>query len=112
MEIVNRVVNMVDIIELSGRFDAYEAAKFTDTVEKYVRKDRMYLVVNFSHVSFIDSAALAALVKGMKRCREKHGDLILCGLQKPTKTVFELTRLDKAFKIFDEESFAVRAFNS
>jgi len=112
MEIATRSANMVDVLSLTGRFDAYEATKFTELVEKFVTDRRNRLVVNFTEVSFIDSAALATLVKAMKRCREKQGDLILCCLQKPTKTIFELTRLDRAFKILDSEAKAIQAFTT
>lgn len=110
MEIDNRAIDKVDIIDLNGRFDAYESPNFSEFVETMVQSNRVFLVINLNDVSFIDSAALASLVKGMKRCREQQGDLVLCNLQKPTKTVFELTRLDKAFKIFDEETMAVSGF--
>lgn len=110
MKIGNRVADKVEIIDLNGRFDAYESPNFTAFVDNKVQSDRVFIIVNFSDVSFIDSSALASLVRGMKRCREKKGDLVLCNLRQTTKTVFELTRLDKAFKIFDDETLAVSAF--
>ena len=50
------------------------------------------------------------LVQGMKRCRERDGDLRLCALQQPVRMIFELTRLDRAFEIYQSEEDAVQAF--
>jgi anti-sigma B factor antagonist len=65
------------------------------------------VVVNLSGVTFIDSAALSALVSGLKRCRMGKGELYLCCLQQPVRVIFELTRLNRAFTIFEEEAIAV-----
>ncbi len=65
------------------------------------------LVVNLSEVNFIDSSALSTLVQGLKHCREKGGDLMLCNLQQPVRVIFELTRLDKAFGIYPSEQAAI-----
>ena len=62
-------------------------------------------------VNFVDSAGLAALVKGMKRSRELGGNLVIFGLQQPVRIIFELTRLDKAIDIFDNEDDAVASFS-
>jgi anti-sigma B factor antagonist len=67
-------------------------------------------VVDLEGVSFIDSTGLATLVQGMKRCREEQGDLYLVGLRQPIRIIFELTRLDKAFKIYGNLQEAAQAF--
>jgi anti-sigma B factor antagonist len=89
----------VTVVQLDGRFDAYEAPQISAWIDE-----------NISSVSFIDSTALATLVKGMKRCRQHGGDLYICGLVKTVRIIFELTRLDKAFRIFETRSEAVNAF--
>ena len=61
--------------------------------------------------SFVDSSALALLVKGMKHCRQGGGDLALCSLQQPVKVIFELTRLDKAFGIYSTQDEAIQALH-
>ena len=69
------------------------------------------IVVNLASAHFVDSTALATLVQGMKHARQKNGDLYLAGLQQPVRIIFELTRLDKAFRIFAEADEAVAAFS-
>jgi len=101
--------NGVAVIELAGRFDAYGAPQ----LEKYLKQiyteagnsdatgKPLLVVVDLAQVNFIDSTGLATLVQGMKRCRERQGDVYLSGLQQPVRIIIELTRLDKVFSIFD-----------
>lgn len=110
MELTHRTSNDTDIIELSGRFDAYEVPTVTQWFED--NTSAKYVVVNLSGVSFIDSSGLASLVKALKRCRQNKGDLYLSNLQQAVRIIFELTRLDKAFQIFDDEASALEAITS
>ncbi|MEZ4681164.1 MAG: STAS domain-containing protein [Caldilineaceae bacterium] len=61
-------------------------------------------------MDFMDSSGLAALVQGMKKCRDRGGDLRLCQLQQPVRMILELTRLDKALDIFPSEGDAIASF--
>jgi anti-sigma B factor antagonist len=103
-------LNAVTVIQLEGRFDAYEAPQISAWVDEHISPTHCQIVADLSTVSFIDSTALATLVKGMKRCRQHGGDLYICGLVKTVRIIFELTRLDKAFKIYETRSEAVDAF--
>lgn len=108
MELNHRVTDGVNVLELSGRFDAYEVPAVVKWFDAH--PDMVNVIVNLSGVGFIDSSGLSTLVKGLKRCRQNGGDLHLCDLQQPVLIIFELTRLDKAFSIFADESAARAAF--
>lgn len=112
MEIKSRSSNAVTILALAGRFDAYEAGPVDRHLQKTLAAGSSSIIVDLAGVDFVDSTALATLVKGMKRCRQHDGDLHLCCLQQPVRVIFELTRLDKVFKIFSDEEEALKAFAS
>ena len=101
------------IMELIGRFDAFEVKQVHDSLDKILntaQDEVVWVIVDFSKVNFIDSTALATLVKGMKQCRNTGGDLHIACLQKSVKIVFDLTRLDKVFQIFETLDEATAAF--
>jgi anti-sigma B factor antagonist len=106
MDIANKVSNSINVIQLSGRFDAHEVAPIAAWLKEQVDAGKNQLVVNLTGVNFVDSTALSTLVQGLKHCREKNGDLRLCCLQQSVRVIFELTRLDKAFAIFATEGEA------
>lgn len=97
----------ITIIEISGRFDAHVAPEFVKEFEALSSDETQFLVVNVAEVNFIDSTALAALVRGMKRFRQNSGDLMLVNLQNPVRIIFELTRMDRAFSIFASQEAAL-----
>ena len=68
-------------------------------------------MVDLSKVTFIDSTGLATLVKGLRRCRQQSGDLVLCGLQQAVRVIFQVTRLDQAFGIFTTDEAAMAALS-
>lgn len=107
MALTTRTVGDVVVLELAGRFDAHMAPEL---LEWYGQMRAPRVVVNLAAVSFVDSSALAALAGGMKRCRQREGDLKLCAMQQPVQIIFELTRMNRAFEIFRTEAEALAAF--
>jgi anti-sigma B factor antagonist len=106
-----RLINKIAVVEPIGRFDAHNAPAVAETLAEALNSQLKNAVVNLGKVNFMDSTALATLVQGMKRCRQADGDLHLCCLQQPVRIIFELTRLDKAFRIFETEIEALNAFS-
>lgn len=84
---------------LEGRFDAHEVDAFSELVNAELDEGCVRINVELSAVQFVDSAALAALTSGMKRCRERGGDLTLASPSDPVRVILELTRLDQAFVV-------------
>lgn len=110
MALHTRSVGNIAILELAGRFDAHMTPPVVEWLEQTALQSPARIVINLENVHFIDSTALATLVKGMKRCRQQNGNLYLAGLQQPVRIIFELTRLDKAFDIYQHENEAVAGF--
>ncbi|MDX2141262.1 MAG: STAS domain-containing protein [Chloroflexota bacterium] len=105
MELQHRTEGNIEILELSGRFDAFEVPTVVKWFDDHATAP--YILVNLKGVGFIDSSGLSTLVRGLKRCRQNNGELSLCELQQAVLIIFELTRLDKAFRIFRGENEAI-----
>jgi anti-sigma B factor antagonist len=99
----------VPVLDLAGRFDAHVAPSVNQWIDQATVMEPARVIVDLSNVNFIDSIALATLVRAMKRCRQHKGDLYLCGLQQSVRIIFELTRLDKAFTLFADRNQALQA---
>jgi anti-sigma B factor antagonist len=109
MDLHVKSVNNVYMIEIEGRFDAYEVPKLTTWFNENLSAEQANIIVDLGAVDFIDSSGLAVLVKGLKRSRMYGGDLFLCNLRQVVQTIIELTRLDKAFHIYADEHTALAA---
>jgi len=107
MQLTSRSVDSVTVLALEGWFDARMAPAVREWFDVATRAEPARVVVNLADVTFIDSSALAALVNGMKRCQQQGGKLRLSNLQSPVRSIFELTRLDRALEIHPDEASAV-----
>ncbi len=82
------------------RLDSAIASEFRDMAREMVRDGPETYVVDLSHVMFIDSSGVGALV-GLLKYIGRDRRLELCGLNAPVLKVFKLTRLDTVFPISD-----------
>lgn len=110
MEAQSSEIGLATVLALSGRFDVHQAPSVTQWLEVATASTPARVVVDLARVAFVDSTALAALVRGMKRARQQGGDVHLAALQSPVKVIFELTRMDRAFRIYDTADDAAAAF--
>ena len=75
-----------------------------DLVDK---DDRKKLVLNFSNVEFLSSAALGKLITFEKKAKRHGAELILSNISPEIFQVFAITNLDKLFQIKDSEADAL-----
>lgn len=71
-------------------------------------KQRAAVLVNLTAVGYMDSSGIATLVEGLKAAQSQKASLGLFGLNKNTRNILELVRLDRVFKIFESEDEAVQ----
>lgn len=94
-----------------GRIDASNSREFKTRVIPIVEQHRK-VVVDLSSVDFIDSTGLGALVSCLKGASAAGGDLRLCSVSKPVRTLFELTRMHRVFNIHNTLDEALAAFRA
>src|SRR6516162_698771 len=71
---------------------------------------RRKLLLNFSNVEYLSSAALGKFITLNKKVNAAGGRLILCNIDPQIYEVFEITKLNKLFNIQKEEQAALQAF--
>jgi len=75
-----------------------------------VEEGQAKLLLNFSNVEFLSSAALGKLITLDKRVKAASGQLKLTNIRPEIYEVFAITRLNKLFDIQDDEADALAAF--
>lgn len=68
------------------------------------------LLIDFSNVDHLSSAALGVLIDVNKRIREKNGKLRLASIKPQIYDVFVITKLNKLFKIHANRQEAIESF--
>jgi anti-sigma B factor antagonist len=71
---------------------------------------RQKIVLDFTNVEYLSSAALGKLITMDKKVKAAGGKLRLCAIRSDIKEVFKITRLDKLFQIIDSRDKAVEGF--
>ena len=77
-----------------------------------VLQANMKVVLDLSHVRFMDSSGLGAMLSCLRQINAKKGDLNLCGMTRQVRSAFELVRLHRIFDIYPSRADAVRALQS
>lgn len=109
MVIESRTENDTLIIGLDEeRLDAANAHDFKNDLFKRIDDGHNHIVFDMSAITFIDSCGIGALVSALKKIGVR-GDMKLTCVSNPVMTVLKLTRLDKAFHIFESTQEALAA---
>ena len=74
------------------------------------KENRKKLLLNFSAVEFLSSAALGKLINLDKKVKANSGVLKLSNIRPEIYEVFAITKLNRIFDIQDDESDALQAF--
>jgi anti-sigma B factor antagonist len=91
--------------------DTANIQELGDELSSLVESDnRKSLLLNFSRVEFLSSAALNKLILLDRAVKKQGGRLKLCSLRPEIQEVFVITRLNQIFDIYDEESDALASF--
>ena len=68
------------------------------------------LVLNFSRVEYLSSAALGKLITLNKKVQTVGGRLALCSIAPQIFEVFEITGLKRVFNMYGDEQEALQSF--
>jgi len=96
-----------NVLPLEGEIDLHVSPTVTASLNAMIEKKPKRLVVDLSHVTYIDSAGLAALIEAMQKVEACGGKFALAGLQETVRSIFEISRLDQVFQIFPDVDTAM-----
>ena len=68
------------------------------------------MVLDFQGVTFMSSAMIGKIVLLNKKCKANSTIVKLCNIAPSIMEVFEITRLNKVFSIFDSVDEALKSF--
>ncbi len=112
MEIAERTVNDVTILDLKGKMTLGEGDELLkDKINSLLAADRKKLVLNLEGVPYIDSAGLGEVVRTYTTVSRQGGSLKLLNLTKRIEDLLSITKLLTVFETFDTEADAVQSFS-
>ncbi|NMG06731.1 STAS domain-containing protein [Brasilonema sp. UFV-L1] len=96
------MVEQVKVVQLSGNLGAAQSQEFKEKIDEILQKENNIKIVlmDFKEVTFMDSSGLGALVLAYKALQSVDINLVICSINEQVRILFELTSMDKVFKIY------------
>jgi anti-sigma B factor antagonist len=111
MEITERTVDAITILDLSGKLTIGEGSQLLkDKCESLVFQGRNRVLVNLAAVPYIDSGGLGQLVACYTTLAKAGGRLKLLNVGARNHDLLSITKLVSVFDTFDTEQEAVASF--
>lgn len=89
----------VTVVQVPGpNLDASNVDDFRVGISS-ILENAQYVVLDLGALEFVDSSGLGAFLSCLRRLNAKDGDLVLCRMQRPVRTLFEMVRMHRAFEI-------------
>ena len=111
MEIVERTVNDVTVLDLKGKMTLGEGDELLkDKINSLLAAGKKKLVLNLEGVPYIDCAGLGEVVRTYTTVSRQGGSLKLLNLTKRIEDLLSITKLLTVFETFDSEAEAIKSY--
>jgi anti-sigma B factor antagonist len=91
--------------------DAGNAKEFRAAIDAVVA-GHAAIALDMSRLVFVDSSGLGALLSCHRAMNGKKGKLLLFGLNRPVRALFELSRMDRVFSICNSRDEALASLQA
>lgn len=95
------------VVSPEGDIDMSRSPELRTALRRVLDQNPGHLVVDLSGVSYMDSSGLATLVEAMRTSKAASGRMVLCGLSKKVKAIFEIAKLHQFFEIAEDRGDAL-----
>jgi anti-sigma B factor antagonist len=105
---VRPVGDATAVIDIRGEVTAASEQPLSAAYEEATQQHgAQALILNFTDLEYMNSSGIGMLVPLLVRANRQHQKLAAYGLTDHYRQIFELTRLDEAITIFDDEPSAL-----
>jgi anti-sigma B factor antagonist len=110
MQIKERKMGDVAVCDVEGEINIDTSPDVRKTFDKLIGGQCRKVVLNFGNLNYIDSSGLATLIEMLQRLKKIEGKLRICCISDKIKSIFEITKLEKLFEMFNNEDDALKNF--
>ncbi|TDI81143.1 MAG: anti-sigma factor antagonist [Caldithrix sp.] len=110
LDVKTKSQDSISIIEIDGEVDLYSSPALRKALLEMTKAQNKAILVDLARVKYMDSSGVATLVEALQQVGKYDGKLKLANLRDGVKNVFELSRLDKVFDIYESIEDAKKSF--
>ena len=104
MDVVEQTYANVTVIAPRGRVDHQSADEFGTLMAPYMARcegEECKLVLDLAGVDYMSSVGLRVLMVAAKQARSQGGTIVVSGLGETLHEIFQISRFDRVFTVFD-----------
>jgi len=90
--------------------DVNNSPLFRENLEKLM-EGRMSVILDLSHIGFMDSTALGIIVSALRTMNGKKGRMALCCATPAVKVLFDMVRMSQIASIYQNREEAIGALS-
>lgn len=106
---VRNLSSQASVIDIEGEITAFAESVMMDAYTQASKEGAEAIVLNFSELDYMNSSGIGLLVTMLIRAQRQNQKLLAYGLSDHYRQIFELTRLNEAIEIFENEAAALAA---
>lgn len=95
---------LIKLLEL--RLDSTKIDTFKQIMTDFVERGKLFFLFDLTNLRYIDSRGLGALI-AVKEWLDGKGEIVLCGANGAVGNFLRLARMNKIFRIFDNQEEAI-----
>ena len=89
-----------EVIQPVGLLDGLSGNELRQQAIELVNNGVNIILVDCQEITFMNSAAIGALVATLKAVKNAGGDLYICSLNEQVKMIFQMTKMHRIFQIY------------
>ncbi len=106
---VRKASDYACVMDIEGEINAAAEPVLMEAYNQACASGTRNILMNFNHLAYMNSSGIGLLVTLLIRVKRQNQRLLAFGLNDHYRQIFELTRLNEAILIFDDESEALKA---
>lgn len=110
MHITTETFGSVLVVHTPDDLTEETSRHFASSLEEHLQQGQSSIVLQMDRSELFDSIGLTALLDLQDQARHLGGTVKISGLADPGRKIFEVTRLDQRFDLFESVIDAVASF--
>jgi len=110
MNLNPRIQGNIHILAPQGRIDHASAEDFSASLEPHLAQCKaggIVLLLDFTGIDYISSVGLRSLMLAARQVKSQSGSIAIASLTPVVKEVFDISRFNLVYKVFDSVEAAV-----
>jgi len=110
MNIIEKKVNQITVLELAGKIDVNSSKIFQEKFTEITTKGEKNIILNCLDLNYVSSSGLRVFLMFLKHVNKLGGKLVLCSMGDIIYEVFEISGFIPIFTIVSDIEMAFKEF--